>query len=252
MNLKIGGPPLYSRGKRVLTEFIREGESLKGSKLPSEQSLAEQLGVGRSTIREALATLEKEGIVTKKHGLGNFVHYSALEAKMRIDLIPGFIALIEDAGYVATSTQSNPHVERTIDLQIARYLNLTPSEDSPQEVFVFDRTYFANGGPAIFSTTYIPCPNLQTLPAIPFQGGFIDFLEEHCGQEIAHAIIWFIPTLADSRLSDILQIDPTNPLIEWEELYYTLEDRPVCFVRIFFNPHFMKLCMLRKVSKFRM
>jgi DNA-binding FadR family transcriptional regulator len=44
-----------------------------GSKLPSEQELSRQLGVGRSTVREALRVLEHLGLVESRSGLGTFV-----------------------------------------------------------------------------------------------------------------------------------------------------------------------------------
>lgn len=44
-----------------------------GSKLPSEQQLSEQLGVGRSTVREALRVLGHLGLVESRSGSGTFV-----------------------------------------------------------------------------------------------------------------------------------------------------------------------------------
>lgn len=44
-----------------------------GAKLPSEQQLARDLGVGRSTVREALRVLEHLGLVESRSGLGTYV-----------------------------------------------------------------------------------------------------------------------------------------------------------------------------------
>ncbi len=44
-----------------------------GSKLPSESSLAESLGVSRMTLRQALALLEEDNIIEKIQGKGNFI-----------------------------------------------------------------------------------------------------------------------------------------------------------------------------------
>lgn len=62
--------------KRVIEHIqrlIMNGELLAGSKLPSERQLAEQLDVGRSSVREALKALEILGLVERRHGQGNFV-----------------------------------------------------------------------------------------------------------------------------------------------------------------------------------
>lgn len=44
-----------------------------GDKLPSEVALAEEFGVGRSTAREAIQRLARDGLVEVRHGTGIFV-----------------------------------------------------------------------------------------------------------------------------------------------------------------------------------
>ena len=69
------------RGERLheaivvrLRELIRQGEILHGSRLPPERALAEQFGVGRSSVREAIRSLELQGLVVTRHGSGSFVN----------------------------------------------------------------------------------------------------------------------------------------------------------------------------------
>ena len=54
--------------KHNLLKLINNLNLEKNNQLPSEDSLAEQLNVSRSTIREVLRTLDKEGIISKRHG----------------------------------------------------------------------------------------------------------------------------------------------------------------------------------------
>jgi DNA-binding FadR family transcriptional regulator len=44
-----------------------------GARLPSERTLAEQLGAGRTTIRLVLIKLAAEGLIRAEHGRGYFV-----------------------------------------------------------------------------------------------------------------------------------------------------------------------------------
>lgn len=54
--------------ERQLLEAILSGGFAAGAALPSERDLAEQLGVTRPTVREALQRLSREGWVTIRHG----------------------------------------------------------------------------------------------------------------------------------------------------------------------------------------
>jgi len=56
-----------------IVEAIKKGALPVGSKLPSENELAEQMGVSRPTVREALSALAAVGLIESRPGIGNFV-----------------------------------------------------------------------------------------------------------------------------------------------------------------------------------
>ncbi|MGE7915360.1 FadR/GntR family transcriptional regulator [Lysinibacillus xylanilyticus] len=56
-----------------LRQLIKMEEIQAGEKLPSERVLSERLGVGRSSVREALRSLELLGLIETKHGRGTFL-----------------------------------------------------------------------------------------------------------------------------------------------------------------------------------
>ena len=72
-----------------IVEAIQRGESPVGSKLPSEFELAEQMGVSRPSIREALSALQAMEIIESHPGSGNFVlrHPSSTEESDAVHLI---------------------------------------------------------------------------------------------------------------------------------------------------------------------
>jgi len=57
----------------AIKEYILENNLKPGDKLPSEKELAKSLEVGRSSVREALKSLEVLGVLNSKIGEGNFV-----------------------------------------------------------------------------------------------------------------------------------------------------------------------------------
>ncbi len=58
------------QASEVLNDYILNGNLKAGDFLPSEKELCKQIGIGRSTLREAIKILESQGLVRKKHGFG--------------------------------------------------------------------------------------------------------------------------------------------------------------------------------------
>lgn len=65
--------PLVEQAAERLREQISDGHWSVGTKLPGETTLAKELGVGRSTVREALRALAGAGLVQPRQGAGVFV-----------------------------------------------------------------------------------------------------------------------------------------------------------------------------------
>ncbi|MGW4705771.1 FadR/GntR family transcriptional regulator, partial [Streptomyces sp. NPDC004285] len=65
--------PLVEQAAERLREQIVGGQWPVGTKLPGETTLARELGVGRSTVREALRALAGAGLVQPRQGAGVFV-----------------------------------------------------------------------------------------------------------------------------------------------------------------------------------
>ncbi|WP_372594817.1 GntR family transcriptional regulator [Actinotalea sp.] len=59
----------------VLEEEIRTGRLGRGGRLPGEHALAAQFDVSRTTVRHALARLDREGLIATRPGKGSFVVY---------------------------------------------------------------------------------------------------------------------------------------------------------------------------------
>ena len=58
-----------------LLAWIAKGKVRPGAQLPPEPQLAGELGVSRPTLREALRSLEDEGVVTRSRGSGTFLSH---------------------------------------------------------------------------------------------------------------------------------------------------------------------------------
>ncbi|MHB8106005.1 MAG: GntR family transcriptional regulator [Candidatus Cryosericum sp.] len=65
--------PLYAQLKDELADCIKRGTMSVGSQIQTEPELMKQYGVGRATVREAVALLVNEGYLVKRQGIGTFV-----------------------------------------------------------------------------------------------------------------------------------------------------------------------------------
>ena len=65
--------PLAEQVAQRIKDYILEEKLKSGDKLPTETALAREMGVARSTVREAIKRLESQNILTVRHGAGSFV-----------------------------------------------------------------------------------------------------------------------------------------------------------------------------------
>ncbi|MBT9776799.1 FCD domain-containing protein [Clostridium sp. MCC353] len=67
------GRPLADQAADLILNYIIENDLEAGAKLPNEFELARQIGVGRSTVREAIKILVSRNIVEIRRGAGTYV-----------------------------------------------------------------------------------------------------------------------------------------------------------------------------------
>lgn len=134
---------MYEQIAGELTRLIRERDFRPGDRLPPERELAQQLGVSRPSVREAMIALETAGVVEVRTGSGTYVRSVVHEAFTlpwaKQDAGPGvreqFEArkLIEPelAALAASSitTDEMDALRETVDRAEARFAEGEPAED---------------------------------------------------------------------------------------------------------------------------
>jgi len=69
--------PAYELIRRDIAEQIAGGIYVPPTRIPSESRLAEQYGVTRMTVRQAVTELVREGLLIRRQGLGTYVAEAA-------------------------------------------------------------------------------------------------------------------------------------------------------------------------------
>ncbi len=88
--------PKYQAIYLVLRQRILDGELAPGSRLPSQQELADEFSVTVMTLRQAVAALESEGLLWAARGKGTFVADKPVD--VRVGNLSSFAEQMRSAG----------------------------------------------------------------------------------------------------------------------------------------------------------
>jgi GntR family transcriptional repressor for pyruvate dehydrogenase complex len=141
---KLTKSPLVQRSADALTDLIIEGNLDTGSFLPTEQDLCGRLGVGRSTIREAIKIIEAKGLVERVHGVGvKIVDESQQAASNMLKLLfrrrGASIRELNEVRTIYEITAVKLAAERADDddlNEIGKYLGAMQSIDTPSKEYI--------------------------------------------------------------------------------------------------------------------
>lgn len=93
--------PIYHQLVQKLTRLILSGALGPGQRLPSETELAASLGISPMTARQALSTIEKNGLIRRQRGVGSFVLARMFDRPL--DQLIGFSQDMKERGIAASS-----------------------------------------------------------------------------------------------------------------------------------------------------
>jgi DNA-binding FadR family transcriptional regulator len=127
----------YEQIADLLVADLRRGALQPGERLPGERQLAEHYGVGRASVREALAALVVRGLVQTRQGAGSFFVPDALErvtlAREAAAGVAGPLSLPADAGPGAV-LEARRILEPEIVALAARRASPDPEVDALLEI----------------------------------------------------------------------------------------------------------------------
>lgn len=221
--------PLHSQLRDLLRGRILDGEYPHDSQMPSESELGSLFKVSRITVRQALGDLQKEGLIFKIHGKGTFV--AKPKTYQNVSTLQGLAESMTGRGYeVINRLRSFRFV--AADKLVAERLNVSEGELVAQ----IKRVRLINREPVSLEVTYLPKPLGERLEGADLVTRDIFLiLENDCGLTLGHADLAIDAVLADSELTQALNVEAGSPIMRIERLTHTADGRPVDFEHLYYR-----------------
>jgi len=234
--------PRSQQVKGYILNYISQNHLKQNDQLPSEAAIAKKLGVSRNTIREAYISLENEGIIVRRHGIGTFVAHSPFIRDSLNEFSP-FAQIIHEGGYV-------PHFE-TLSMTVTQVPNeiIDALDCSPSEKLrCIDRLVYADQQPAIFVTDYLaPLVEEADLPWGIFKGNMVQFLGASLEPSLHQIRSYIRAGVITPEISSYMKLSTGTPVLSVRSTIYNVDNRPVNFSRIFFNSSIVELSTVRMI-----
>jgi GntR family transcriptional regulator len=213
---------LSFRVREELVSRIANGRIRPGSKLPPEPALAEEMGVSRATLREALRSLEEDGFVTRTSGAGTYATHRP-RLRNNLDVNFGVTEAIRAAGMRPGTRQSALHTGGATEDEAAA-LDL----DVGDAVVALERVRTADGRAVVFSRDVIAATIIAAteLAAMSLDGSLYEILERR-GRPVAHGIVHVEPLRADRAMAKRLGVKTGDLLLYLRQIDYAAEGEPL-------------------------
>lgn len=234
-------PSLTEQVKTHLKQRILNGD-FDGGRIPSETDLADELGVSRTTVRDALSRLEGEGVVTRKQGAGTFVNRIGLQIQTRLEEMWDYEAVLAAHGYTP-STRILKMRRDTADTQTAAALNLSPGDP----LLSVQKLFLADDEPVILAFNHIPATLVdQPFTADDFHMPVYRFLWQFGRQRLSYYLSEIVPAVATPELAQTLHVPPQTALISFDEVGYKENNDVILKARSYFRDDLLRFRLIRR------
>ncbi len=213
--------PIYQKIGDNLKNMIERGEVEPGEMLPSEWELSRMYSTSRLTVRRALDDLVREGLLTRRQGVGTFV-----ASQTRVQILPSELSFTQNmrkAGrnpssqVVKLTTQPATQVE-------AQALNLAAG----YPVYELVRVRLVDGEPLMLETTYLSQQRFPDLGSADLEhGSLYEYLLQHYRIAIVAMDQSMEPMLLDKQEAALLDVAPNSPGIRSEITGYSEDGEPI-------------------------
>jgi GntR family transcriptional regulator len=216
------GIPAYQRIQSEIRKVIAAGELRPGDLVTSERELAKVHDVSLMTARHALASLEREGVVERRRGVGTFV----AAPKIHFNKLMSYTEQMDSRSLRASSKILFARIINDEEEATAR-LSLSPKSG----VLKLVRLRRAAGEPFALETCYLPATQFSDLVTAPLQReSLFATLERDYEVELGYSDEEVDATAADRRTAALLSVPKGEPLLRIRQVIFSTKGSIILYV----------------------
>lgn len=226
----------------VVSDWVREqiasGALANHAQLPSEYELCKQFEVSRVTVRHALRTLETEGLIYRRQGIGSFVRPKPVRQPLM--QLTDFTEDMAAAGMEATSDvlffgKEVPSPE------VAQWMQIPEGQAAVR----LDRIRNGNGAPIAYDQTWLPLIYGQFIePESLKKRTLFQILESDYGIQVISGRYQIEAVNAPPELAQHLNVPARHPMLHIRRIVQTLGEKPVFVQDRYYNSDAVGYCLI--------
>lgn len=236
---RLSTSPLSSRVLDGLVNAI-QADRFPGGRLPPENELAEAMGVSRTTVRNALRSLEQIGMIERRQGRGTRLRQNVTPEVLAIHGLVPFSALLRQKHEVSSQASLALH-DRPV-ATITRRLGTT------EPAYQISRLLYADAKPVISMQEWVP-RSVLIRPLTRADKSYHSILEIATvafASPIDHAVAKLIPKAAGPADQKRLKLAPGEPFLFLDETFYSANETPLALSFVAVNTHAVEFSIFRR------
>jgi GntR family transcriptional regulator len=223
--------PKYFQLVNILRHNIEDGEWVPYQPIPSERELEKLYHVSRTTVREAIGILIRQGYLYREQGRGTFVSHQKLQKGM--NELTSFTEDMLNRGITPGQIILSMEFVKP-PILVAQHLEIMQEQ---AQVYKIERVRTGNGEPIALQTSYLRLDKDKYITRAELEqtGSLYLLLQEKFSIIPNEAEDTIEATLASTREAALLQTAEGSPLLLSTRTMWTQNHHPFEYVKILYR-----------------
>lgn len=217
--------PLYHQLAHMLTEQIRSGLYQPGDLIPSETTIAMEYQIGRPTVRQAMDTLVRKGLIERKRGSGTYVR----DIGAHVDI---FSLAGTSQAFLTKGIQTQ--VKLVAPMKTKQVVSEPDNPFNQSEAFYFSRRTLVDGSAVLFEEFFLHPVLFSGIDALDLENRSLSeivmeqyHMKPECGQQI------FKVSTPGKEISRFLDLSSSDTVLEVQRILDFPGNPEVLYSRLF-------------------